>query len=203
MQFHEMEPSPHSRKVPNRHSLSAGFTLVELMIVVVIVAILAAMAAPSYRDFLQKARVKDANEGISAFIAQAKSEAILRDRDIEFDFYSNAGSWCIGFTIDTDDTTDECDCSDNNPACTIPVSGTNVTQIIGSVDFPNVTVTPSSTGLTTLDSVRGTMGARSMHVSSGNWGLSTVVSGQGRIRVCTDTTNGGYSKGVTGFEVCN
>ena len=39
-----------------RHGRRAGFTLIELMIAVVVVAILAAIAYPSYQDHLRKGR---------------------------------------------------------------------------------------------------------------------------------------------------
>ena len=63
---------PHNRGVnklrqiaPQRHS-SAGFTLIEIMIVVVVLALLAAVALPSFLDSLRKSRRAEAFTALSA-----------------------------------------------------------------------------------------------------------------------------------------
>jgi type IV pilus assembly protein PilA len=62
-----------------RQRVSAGFTLIELMIVVAIIAILAAIAIPAYQDYLIRAQV---TEGMS--LASGAKAAV-------WDFVSNTG----------------------------------------------------------------------------------------------------------------
>jgi type IV pilus assembly protein PilA len=62
-----------------RQRISAGFTLIELMIVVAIIAILAAIAIPAYQDYLIRAQV---TEGMS--LGSSAKAAI-------WDFVSNTG----------------------------------------------------------------------------------------------------------------
>jgi type IV pilus assembly protein PilE len=54
-----------------------GFTLIELMIVVMVVAILSAIAIPSYQDYALRARVTQAIAWLSG--AQAKMEQCYQD----------------------------------------------------------------------------------------------------------------------------
>ena len=63
----------------SRQRLSAGFTLIELMIVVAIIAILAAIAIPAYQDYLIRAQV---TEGM--VLASGAKAA-------KWDFVSNTG----------------------------------------------------------------------------------------------------------------
>jgi type IV pilus assembly protein PilE len=50
-------------KAPRR--TSAGFTLVELMVVVVIASVLASIAVPSYRDYVTRGKIPDATAALA------------------------------------------------------------------------------------------------------------------------------------------
>jgi prepilin-type N-terminal cleavage/methylation domain-containing protein len=60
-----------------RHSHIRGFTLIELMITVTIVAILTGIAYPSYRNYVIRSQVVNATNGLSAM--QANMERYFQD----------------------------------------------------------------------------------------------------------------------------
>ena len=55
-----------------RHRNSAGFTLIELMIVVAVVAILASIAVPSYQEQIRKSRRAQAKADVVEYMQMAE-----------------------------------------------------------------------------------------------------------------------------------
>ncbi|EMU4177189.1 pilin [Neisseria gonorrhoeae] len=63
------------------NTLQKGFTLIELMIVIAIVGILAAVALPAYQDYTARAQVSEA-----ILLAEGQKSAVT-------EYYLNNGEW--------------------------------------------------------------------------------------------------------------
>ena len=74
-----------------------GFTLTELMFVVTILAVLVALALPSYNQFVRNQRVKSASFEVFSSLMQARSEAITRNASVTMAPVS--GNWANGWTV--------------------------------------------------------------------------------------------------------
>ena len=72
--------SPEPRRVTPRPLIprERGFTLIELMVVVMIVAILAAVAYPSYQDYVRRGALNDATSTLSDM--RVRMEQYYQDR---------------------------------------------------------------------------------------------------------------------------
>ena len=75
-----------------------GFTAIEMMIVVVIIAILTAIAAPNMGQMIRNQRVKTAAFDIFASLTYARSEAVKRNQAVTI-AANNAADWTRGWTI--------------------------------------------------------------------------------------------------------
>lgn len=62
-----------------RPSHFRGFTLIELMVTVAIVAIMATLAAPSFRDFIVRRNLESVTSEFTAGVARARSESVSKN----------------------------------------------------------------------------------------------------------------------------
>ncbi len=69
-------------KYASPHPGSAGFTLLELMVVVAVAAVLAAIAAPSFSTFIDNQRLRNASFDIVSDLSLARSEALTRQTTV-------------------------------------------------------------------------------------------------------------------------
>lgn len=71
--------------------IARGFTLIELMIVVAVVAILAAVAFPQYTNYIQRGKITEATSSLSEL--RLRAEKWFSDNRT----YQNAGATDVGF----------------------------------------------------------------------------------------------------------
>ena len=73
---------------------AGGFTLVELMITVAILALLLIAGIPSFREWLRNTHIRTAAESIQNGLRYARGEASSRGANVRFEFTSaGAGGW--------------------------------------------------------------------------------------------------------------
>ncbi len=75
-----------------------GFTMLELMVVVAVIAILAGLAAPSFNKLILDQRIKTMAADLNASLARTRSEAVKRNTNVTL-WPSTAGAWQNGWTI--------------------------------------------------------------------------------------------------------
>ena len=105
-------------------SRQAGFTLIELCVVMVIIIIIAAAALPAYRDFFERYRLRGAVDDVTSVIATARAAAVKADRDVNVSFGGSTSEWCVGAAAAAEPVGGNpvagavaCDCVSNNPQC--------------------------------------------------------------------------------------
>ncbi|HEY8099070.1 MAG TPA: GspH/FimT family pseudopilin [Methylobacter sp.] len=154
----------------------SGFTMIELLVVVAIIAILVAMAVPSFSTVFDKQRITSATEAVLADLRWARSEAIKRNIIVRVT-YITGSSW--SYTINAD-----------------PTGANTLLKTVNGSNFASTTLASTTfTGgvaYTTFDPVRGTNpNYGSVTITSNNYSANVIVSILGSVQICG--TMGGYN----------
>jgi prepilin-type N-terminal cleavage/methylation domain-containing protein len=164
----------------------SGFTLVELLVYVAVVALLAGMAAPALTGFIQRGRLQGAAELLIQELRQARNRALTFQRTVYFSFSgSTAGIWCYGWSDHG-----ACDCrlpADQAGACISSDGAQPALHRRQASDFPFVALAlPGAAYVYSLQfaAVRGTASATSLSLSNAAGEARVIVSPLGRVRGC-------------------
>jgi type IV fimbrial biogenesis protein FimT len=173
---------------------AAGFTVVELMIVVAILAVLIAVAAPSFTEFLSKRRVDGALSELVTDLQFARSESVSRNAPVRISFFRDERCYVIhlGSAASTG-------CGVVNP----PAAEIKSVQLDG-----RLTLDPgASTFYFEFEPVRG-MVANSASTDSNSvvvrsssgtsWELRALLTLMGRVETCSPSGSGK----VSGYSDC-
>lgn len=82
-----------------RNHKTLGFTLIELVVTLSVMAILATLATPSFREFIVNQRLRNASFDLMAALMLARSEAITRNGNV--DLVRRSTAWDAGWTVST------------------------------------------------------------------------------------------------------
>jgi len=211
------------QKGKKEFSTSNGFTLIELMVVIAVIAIITSFALPSYRTLIEKRQVTSGAHQISAFLSAAKMEAIKRNEKVAIS--TDSGEWCVGFiAYDANDTdTDaDCDCTLTDPAaakaCAVDEfgDGTMVLRVLrGSQLNKPVNMTAINLGgsdpldLVVFDPIRGMLVAddtvampfeMKLLSKHDTYALNVQLTATGRVTVCSDMNVADIN--VPGYDDC-
>ena len=200
MQTSELQGSLPARL--NRRQ-SSGFTIIELMIVMVIVAVGVSLAVPTFRSVTEKRQLTSAAESVAAFMTLAQSAAVKYDQDVNINLQRTGfNTWCVGAKLGATN----CDCTETSPSAADFCEINGVPRRIQQSDvIPNagyqllqaiqVNGTASADSNITFDPVRGTLlGLQTvvlqMHTNTGSgsdkeYQLNVNLLPTGSVSLCT------------------
>jgi prepilin-type N-terminal cleavage/methylation domain-containing protein len=209
------------QKWEKEFSTSKGFTVIELLVVVAVIAIITSFALPSYRTLIEKRQVTSGAQQISAFLSAAKMEAIKRNEKVAIS--TDPDEWCMGFVAyDANEVDDdaECDCTLTDPtaaeACAVDEfgDGTMVLRVLrGSQLNKPVNMTAIDLGggdeMVIFDPIRGMLVAddtvampleMKLLSKHDTYALNVQLTATGRVTVCSDMNVADIN--VPGYDDC-
>lgn len=186
------QPAPWRRQ---RRAVAPGFTLIEVMITLVILAVLLAIAVPSMREFVARKRVEGIAQELATDLRLLKSQQIQRRRSVGILFGSNDSVTCYSlYFIGTGD--ENCDCTiGNGPVCGNPA------RVQGSAEIKTVVV-PRNSGVTVSSNPQllRLFGFNGMPIGNTTIQASVQGSSGGTVRVSTNTAAMPVICSVSGSE---
>ncbi len=71
------------------HKRTLGFTLIEMMVVIAIIAVLSAIAVPSFMEYARNQRLNGAARQVYSDLMNARQQAVTENKKIIVEFVSN------------------------------------------------------------------------------------------------------------------
>ena len=156
---------------------TAGFTLIEMLIVLAILAIIATLTAPALGLIVEKNAIRSVAERIKSDLQWTRTEAIKSSEDHTISFQQTGA--CYGIDIQS------CDCTIQNN-CKLK----SVEPFLNhsTIKFSNIGFFQPPYTQLKFDYRRGTtLNNGSLKIESKDYALKIIASLTGRIRICDDS----------------
>lgn len=176
----------------------AGFTVVELMVVVAIAAVLIVIAAPSFAEFLSKRRVDGVMSELVTDLQYARSEAVSRNVPVRVTF----GADCYAIHLAS---ASSAACTRTSKTISPPAAEIKTVQL---EQGRPLTIDPGALNYFEFDPVRGTVvnsdasssASVTVRSTSGTgWELHVLLTLMGRVGTCSPIGSGK----VAGYASCS
>ena len=192
-------------KFASKQSRPRGFTIVELMMVVVVTAVLVAIAAPSMRELIVRQRLKSVTAELATDLRYVRTVAISRRIPVQVSFMNNAGMSCYILYIAS--AVGNCNCLTRNPGqVCVPAMAAGGAEELRTIQIPADTDIQLNTVqvnapflIFTPDGLRNVATDYAVQLTriSGNPGQTQVtVNATGRPTVCSPDNS------VSGIPQC-
>lgn len=162
-----------------------GFTLLELMVSIAMVAILVTVALPSYSSLRQEQLVKAATQAIYTDMMLLKSESIKRNQGLSLIiFNSGQSNWCYRIAIDGAAT-----CTSCSTTCSTLEGrkGGDATEFPGIALTASYSESASKVRPVAFSPRRGSLPAGNIQLTANVYSMQVVTNNLGRVRSCAPT----------------
>jgi type IV fimbrial biogenesis protein FimT len=186
--FRPLAPAPRLRHRRARPSQGIGFTLIEMLAVLLVLVAILALAAPSFQEMINRQRVKSVANELAADMQYARSEALRMNYDVIVAVDGTATRSC--YSVFWYKGTGQCSCR-RTPVCfRMPAEELRTTSINNNLGVrvqPAVSTNPAVRFLPGLGQAESAdlTAAFGINVTGNRARARVLVALTGRVSICS------------------